>query len=825
MAPSVASAPTPIPTPAPTGDDASHGVRYFGIRHHGPGGARSLINAFTQWQPDCVLIEGPPEGQALLHLLQHPELRPPVALLVYEHDDPSHAAFYPFAVFSPEWQALQWAAAQHASARLIDLPQTHSMALRKAAQAQPQDDTPDRSQDSPSSDTSSDTSGDTSCDTCADMAPADPLDWLAHAAGYSDGESWWNHLIEERSSHSDSDDVFAAIAHAMTVLRAEISAHGNTPDHSPWRSAHYARREALREAWMRQCIRQAQKEGFARIAVVCGAWHVPALQEPSHYSSAGARADAALLKGLPKAKVHTTWVPWTYKNLALHSGYGAGITAPGWYEHLWRSATHQRTIGWLAQVAQLLRSKDLDCSSAHIIEATRLAQALAALRGRSQPGLTELDEAIVTVICMGDAAALRLIEEELTTSDRLGSVPADVPQVPLQCDIERQQKALRLKPEVASKLLALDLRKDTDLARSHFLHRLRLLGITWGVRAQDAQRNRGTFRESWQLQWEPQLAVRIIEASIYGATLEQAATARLQHSLTSDTPLPDIAQAIDDALLANLPALVATLMQALAQHAATTGDVKELLQALVPLAQVQRYGSVRQTDAALLGHIIDNVALRAAIGLPVACMSLNEDAATALHALILTAHEALLLRSSSTEHGTAAGHAAYDAWLGALRALAHGDAGAAVLRGMACRLLFDAKQLDSDAAVAQFHRNLSVGAPPADVAAWLDGFVNRQALVLLHDDALWGAVDAWLTHLGEAQFQAIVPLVRRSFANFSRSERQSLGEKARRSTSASSHATHTTTAGAAGTVGAPPWNAHAAVQALPVLNQILGFNL
>ncbi len=36
-----------------------------------------------------------------------------------------------------------------------------------------------------------------------------------------------------------------------------------------------ARREVLREAFMRQTIRVAVREGFERIAVVCGAWHAP----------------------------------------------------------------------------------------------------------------------------------------------------------------------------------------------------------------------------------------------------------------------------------------------------------------------------------------------------------------------------------------------------------------------------------------------------------------------------------------------------------------------------------------------------------------------
>ena len=97
-------------------------------------------------------------------------------------------------------------------------------------------------------------------------------------------------------------------------------------------------------------------------------------------------------------------------------------------------------------MAHLLRSKDLDCSSAHIIEATRLAESLAALRGHASPGLPELDEAIVTVISMGERTPLRLIERELSVGDRIGGVPADVPQVPLQRDIEQQQKACASSP-------------------------------------------------------------------------------------------------------------------------------------------------------------------------------------------------------------------------------------------------------------------------------------------------------------------------------------------------------------------------------------------
>lgn len=830
-------------------------IHFFGIRHHGPGCARSLLQALEALQPDCLLVEGPPEGESLLPMLQSAELRPPVAMLVYMQDTPSQAAFYPFAEFSPEWQALQWASRNSVVTRFIDLPQTHAMAIELARRealklaAEAEGDAAQAGElaveESPEDTALEDAGAEDAeaepidAEVAAELPVEihrDPLDWLAQAAGFEDGETWWNRLVEERG---DSESLFESINEAMTAVRSELAKDG---EH--WRGEAYVQREALREAHMRQCIREATKAGYQRIAVVCGAWHVPALQQ-----SVTAKADAVLLKGLPKAKVQATWAPWTYRNLASRSGYGAGVTSPGWYEHLWRcyqadieskkvvsqdgeallaikniasggvTPAILRTAGWLTRVAHLLREKDLDCSSAHIIEATRLAESLAALRGQPTPGLEEINESIVTVICMGENAPLQLIEDELTVGHVLGGVPAGVPQVPLQRDMEQQQKSLRMKPEAASKLLALDLRKDIDLARSHFLHRLRLLGIDWGTRAQDAQRNRGTFRESWQLQWEPELAVRIIEASVHGATVAQAATAKLRASLKPDTALPEIAQAIDDALLANLPQLVEALIETLAERAATTGDVAQLLQALPPLANVYRYGSVRQTDTALLATVIDSLIVRASIGLPVACMAMDDDAAAAMKAKVLAAHDALRLRGTDGK-----AQEAVDAWRAALRSLAMGDAAAALLRGMACRLLLDEHLLESTEVVQQFNRNLSLGAAPMDVAAWLDGFLNQQALVLLHDESIWGAIDAWLSGLGEVQFAQILPLVRRSFANFSKHERQSLGEKAKR-VPVSGSGVAAPLASNASDAGDAPWDEQRAALALPVLNALLGLNL
>ncbi|MDZ4125274.1 MAG: DUF5682 family protein, partial [Hydrogenophaga sp.] len=289
-------------------------------------------------------------------------------------------------------------------------------------------------------------------------AHIDPLDALAEAAGFADGESWWNHLVEERGPDGDGLALFDAITEAMTVLR------DTWPQAYRGHSEAGRAEEALREAHMRQCVREAQKAGHQRIAVVCGAWHVPALKpatvpafmpaeidtqasdkeraqaEKAHIKAETARlaahlaaekaadkadkalakADVALLKGLPRLKVSATWVPWTYGHLTRASGYGAGITAPGWYDFLWHLPPQaDRATGWLSRVARLLRAHQIDCSSAHIIEAIRLSDTLAALRGHSTPGLQDMDEAVRTTVFMGDATPLQLIHSALTLSQRL----------------------------------------------------------------------------------------------------------------------------------------------------------------------------------------------------------------------------------------------------------------------------------------------------------------------------------------------------------------------------------------------------------------------
>src|SRR5262245_7259756 len=154
----------------------------FGIRHHGPGSARSLRQALEELRPEAILVEGPPEAEDLLPLLLHAEMQPPVALLIYNHEQPKQAAYYPFAVFSPEWQALHYGLTNKAVVRFMDLPLTHQLAQWFA----PESENAETEQNGEATDL-----------IASQAVQRDPLGELSKAAGYDDGESWWEHVVEE----------------------------------------------------------------------------------------------------------------------------------------------------------------------------------------------------------------------------------------------------------------------------------------------------------------------------------------------------------------------------------------------------------------------------------------------------------------------------------------------------------------------------------------------------------------------------------------------------------------------------------------------------
>ncbi len=726
----------------------------FGIRHHGPGSARKLQQALKKLVPDIVLIEGPPDANGMLDLAAHAEMEPPVALLVYNPAALGKAAFYPFAVFSPEWQAIQYGLEEEIPVRFIDLPFGEQRGERREQRGESREQRGERREQrgerreeegTEEQGTEEQGSEDQEAVSSKQERNSSPLARIAEQAGYADGEKWWDEWVEKRI---EGEDVFAAISELMGGLR-EGKADAGTE---------------LREAYMRQQIRKAIKEGYENIAVVCGAFHAPVLQDLPP-----AKEDIALLKGMKKTKMEACWIPWTYERLSYQSGYGAGVHSPAWYEMMFHRPKEELLTYWLSAVSQAFRKEGLDASPAHVIEAVRLAETLAALRGQAIPGLDEMKEAVETIFCHGQKGPMMLVEKSLVIGQKMGKVPRQAPQFPLQKDILDQKKKFRLKDHTTKqKPLDLDLREDRQREKSHFLHRLQLVLVPFGTLL-DNKKTSSTFHEYWQLNWYPELELQIIHAAAWGNTLEEACISRIRALLDEKISLPDLPEWLQNCLWAGLNAVIPALVQALEEQAALDSDIGHLMDALPPLIHILRYGDVRQTEQAPLARVVDGMLPRIIVALPDNCRAIDAAFAEKRVSQLLAIHQAVqLLESDGFQED----------WLKALDRIAGDVAAQAQLRGICGRILFDQKVWSLEMAEQAMSQVLSPGVQPQDAAAWLDGFLYGSGLLLVHHPELWKVLDKWLTELDESIFLENVPLLRRTFSKFAAAERRQLGELA-----------------------------------------------
>lgn len=742
-------------------------LHILSIRHHGPGSARSVCNALASIQPDCILIEGPPDANTIIAQLQHADFKPPVALLLntpVQKEVRSQAVFYPFAEFSPEWQALQYALRKQVAVEFMDLPLQHRFALEKQwAEQRLQQEQVLADEQEVELNQQDDIEPEHNLEQHYLSIRRDPIQLLAEQAGYQDSERFWEHLVEQQPH---AGQMFTAISDAMATLRDHLLSQ--QPENY---TSEDQLLEQYREAYMRKVIKQAEKQGYQNIVVICGAWHAPILAD----LKAQNKADTALLKGLPKVKVDAAWIAWTHGRLSRDSGYGAGVNAVGWYTHLWKHYQHaldtdvdgeKITIDWLSQFAHALRQAGHDASSAQIIDAVQLIQALLQLRGRRIPDLEDLFEVIRSVLNHGldlpQPVLAKLLEDE-----QLGQVPDELIELPIQKDFLQQVKHFRLKLEAPHRDITLDLREVFDLAKSQFLHCVKLLGLAW-AELTDTGAKQGSFKEIWQLSWQPESSLYLNEMSLWGNSIQLATQSYLENQIKQCEDVAQIAQLIENILLSGLDQSLNLALDKLNELTTQHQDPSIILATLKPLITAIRYGSVRQFSMQHLHQLVEHLAIRLMLSLPNYCVQLNAEMAQQFAQQLQALYE-LLEQLQKDE--------LQQLWQDTLQQLLYLEQMQGYLHGCCVRLAREQQLIDVEQTQGFLSRALSIGQTADYSAAWFEGFLTHQALLLIHEQSLWDAVSQWVNQLQEQQFIELLPILARTASSFSPAEAQQLIQK------------------------------------------------
>ncbi len=355
------------------------GPIFFGVRHLSPAAAFQLRRTLDQVRPRLVLVEGPSDLNGQMQWLCHPETRFPTAIMAYTRRPPVRTVLWPFAVYSPETQAILWAHEHGVECRFMDLPSSVFLAL--AAREE---------------------SGE-----AEEAASTENIYQRLETLTGEDHDAFWERNFEQLE---EGRYLSAANAFGRELRAASAEA--------PFQTAE----TLVREAYMKRVIRQAVDSGIPEedIFCVCGAFHVAGLEGNEPLSDGEAEA-------LPQEEALSTLMPYSYYRLSSRSGYGAGNRAPAYFEMLWEAlgggGLRELPYRYLTRLAAAHRKAGNLVSSAEVIEAARLANALAGMRGSRYPTLPDLRDASVATMGHGQFSQLALAAAEHWGLSSGGSQP------------------------------------------------------------------------------------------------------------------------------------------------------------------------------------------------------------------------------------------------------------------------------------------------------------------------------------------------------------------------------------------------------------------
>jgi hypothetical protein len=137
-----------------------------------------------------------------------------------------------------------------------------------------------------------------------------------------------------------------------------------------------------------------------------------------------------------------------------------------------------------------------------------------------------------------------------------------------------------------------------------------------------------------------------------------------------------------------------------------------------------------------------------------------------------------VIRALRTLHEIAASQTRFDTslWFTTARALIDGARIHGACAGCLAGLLYLAERLDDAALVDLVTSRLSSALAPGAAAAFLEGFLAVNALVLVKHRGIVGALDGFLQAVPDDRFRDVLPVLRRAFAGLGATERRYLIE-------------------------------------------------
>jgi Family of unknown function (DUF5682) len=281
------------------------------------------------------------------------------------------------------------------------------------------------------------------------------------------------------------------------------------------------------------------------VIVVTGGFHSVVL--PQLVQERPKRANKQVLS--PESTQQSV-IRYSFEQLDALNGYAAGMPSPDYYNRLWRRLLDgtEDPLGEIAteilvEIGSLTRRKDMQIalSTADEIAALQQARLLASLRGHPGPTREDLLDGVRSCFVKGsmdaEGTVLMGIVAHVLTGKEIGDVPASAGVPPIVMSFRKEAESARLDiKDSLKKRVSLEIyRRENHRRTSRFLHCLNFLQVPFAglVAGPDFVRGTGLERihEHWQYAWSPMTEGALVDAAIYGSTIEEATSNRLREAI------------------------------------------------------------------------------------------------------------------------------------------------------------------------------------------------------------------------------------------------------------------------------------------------------
>lgn len=731
------------------------------VRHHSPACAYHVSGLIQSLRPALILVEGPDNADPLISVMADEETEAPFAIYYSYHDvsgriseeKEHYKCYYPFLDYSPELAALRAGKKCGIETAFIDLSYGDILAASREGKGllKKEEEKSNYNDDHL-------------------LSQNEYLRQLCEKTGLRSFDEFWEKYFELNGLREESEKWFSDLLTYCTLARE------NTARESLEEEGCLAR-----ERYMAEKIRAYARAAAASekaVLVVTGGFHTPALKTllTGKNADEAAHADAQKPGGrkVPAKDQGVYLMPYSMEAADALNGYASGMPFTGFYQKVWAGLQETEdpyenvVLDMIVAAGKETRKTEGYLSTYDEICACSMARGLAALRGKRQPGAYELLDAVLSSFVKGEYnyasdAPVRILRRHMT-GNAMGKLcaRADVPPVIHDFETQCRRFGLRTGSTLEAEVTLSVFGNAKHRQESMFFNRMIFLDTAFARKIKgpnlQLKKDRNLMREIWKYKWNAQVNAALIDKSVYGATIEEAAVSLVKLQLARENGARGgtllLVQAFEMGLEEQLQSIYQRVCELLLQDT----DFYSLAEAVKSLLMLEELGSLYGSGMEFTG-LIHTGCQKLITLLPSMTRIKDEDLTGCMNALKLL-YQVTGRKSGGFERER-------ESYYEALAGMERDGQIHAGLHGCICGILYGSGR-ETAAEVETACRGYLAGTQEQllKTAQFFKGlFYTARDLVFIGDQFL-RMLDAFFGQVADTEFMELLPELRMAFSYF-----------------------------------------------------------